>query len=302
MTTARLPDRGTPRPYSVRRMSVSAAASLALVLVMVVDHDAATVHAANMWGTLREPGQPAFIAGHRGDRATAPENTIPAIQAALDSSMEFVEVDVRKTLDGEPVLIHDETLERTTTGTGLVEERAWAELQGLDAGAWYAPEWAGTRIPHFDDFVDVFQISRKKALVELKGIWTEDELEPIVSEIYAAGVQDRIVFASFEIGTLHHLSRAAPNLPRVVLRRTLPADPVRLAHYYGAAAVMTRLAEVRDRPEVVDAMHAAGLGIMLYTLNSEESWAEALAHGVDGVITDEPSALDGWLAETAPGT
>ncbi|GAA1704109.1 glycerophosphodiester phosphodiesterase [Microcella alkalica] len=283
-------------------MSVSAAACIALVLVMVVDHDAATVHAANMWGTLREPGQPAFIAGHRGDRATAPENTIPAIQAALDSSMEFVEIDVRTTLDGEPVLIHDETLERTTTGTGLVEERLWAELRELDAGTWYAPEWAGTRIPHFDDFIDVFTISRKKALVELKDIWSEDELESIVSAIYVAGVQDRIVFASFEIGTLHNLARAAPNLPRVVLRRTLPADPVRLAQYYGAAAVMTRLAEVRARPEVVGAMHEAGLGIMLYTLNSEESWSEALAYGVDGVVTDEPSALDDWLAATAPGT
>lgn len=290
------------RPHSARRMLVSATATVALVLVMVVDHDAATVHAANMWGTLREPGQPAFIAGHRGDRASAPENTIPAIQAALDSSMEFVELDLQQTLDGEAVVIHDETLERTTSGEGVVAERTWAELQSLDAGAWYGAAFAGTRIPHFTDFVDVFQISRKKALVELKGIWSVDALEPVIAEIYAAGVQDRIVFASFEIGTLHNLVEAAPSLPRVVLRRVLPDDPVRLAHYYGAAAVMTRLAEVRDRPEVVEAMHAAGLGLLLYTLNSEERWTEALSYGVDGIITDEPSALDGWLAQTAPGT
>jgi glycerophosphoryl diester phosphodiesterase len=302
MTTAPASERRSSRPYSARRMLVSATATVALVLVMVVDHDAATVHAANMWGTLREPGQPAFIAGHRGDRASAPENTIPAIQAALDSSMEFVELDLQKTLDGEAVVLHDETLERTTNGEGLVVERTWAELQSLDAGAWYAPEFAGTGIPHFDDFVDVFQISRKKALVELKGIWSTDELEPVVAEIYAAGVQDRIIFASFEVGTLHHLIEAAPNLPRVVLRRELPDDPVRLARYYGAAAVMTRLAEVRERPEVVELMHEAGLGIMLYTLNSEERWGEALSYGVDGIITDEPSALDGWLAQTAPGT
>lgn len=297
MTTAR-----SHRRYSTRRVLASASATLALVIVMLVDHDAATVHAANMWGTLREPGQPAFIAGHRGDRTTAPENTIPAIQAALDSSMEFVELDLQKTLDGEAVVIHDETLERTTDGAGLVAEATWAELQTLDAGSWYAEAFAGTRIPHFDDFVDVFQISRKKALVELKGIWSVDELEPVIAEIYAAGVQDRLVFASFEVGTLHNLIEAAPNLPRVVLRRELPLDPVRLAHYYGAAAVMTRLAEVRERPEVVEAMHAAGLGIMLYTLNSEERWSEALSYGVDGIITDEPSALDDWLAATAPGT
>lgn len=242
------------------------------------------------------------VVAHRGGGTLAPENTLGALR--LGGAMGFggVEFDVMLTGDGTPVLIHDETLERTTDGEGLVAERTWAELQGLDAGAWYAPQFAGTRIPHFDDFVDVFQISRKKALVELKGIWSVDDLEPVVAEIYAAGVQDRLVFASFEVGTLHHLIEAAPNLPRVVLRRELPDDPVRLARYYGAAAIMTRLAEVRERPEVVETMHEAGLGIMLYTLNSEERWGEALAHGVDGIITDEPSALDGWLAQTAPGT
>jgi glycerophosphoryl diester phosphodiesterase len=290
------------RPYSPRRMLAAGTATIALVLVLIVDHDAATVHAANMWGALREPGQPAFIAGHRGDRATAPENTLPALQAALDSSMEFVELDLQKTLDGEAVVIHDETLERTTTGYGLVAEHTWEQLQGLDAGSWYSEKYVGTRIPHFTDFIDIFQISRKKALVELKGIWTQEEIEPLVREIYLAGVQDRIVFASFQVGTLHNLVLAAPNLPRVVLRRELPADPLRLVTYYGAAAIMTRLSEVRARPEVVDQMHDAGLGILLYTLNSQESWSEALAHGVDGIVTDKPSALDGWLAETAPGT
>lgn len=298
----RSPRRPSPRPYSTRRTIASAIATVLLVLVLLVDHDAATVHAANMWGALREPGQPAFIAGHRGDRSSAPENTIPALQAALDSGMEFVELDLQKTLDGEPVVIHDESLERTTNGAGLVAEHTWAELQQLDAGAWYAPAFTGVRIPHFDDFVGIFQSSRKKALVELKGVWTAAEIEPVVAEIYAAGVQNRIVFASFEGDTLHQLAAVAPSIPRVVLCSRLPDDSVRLAHTYGAAAVMTRLAEIRKRPEAVDAMHEAGLGLMLYTLNSEERWGEALSYGVDGIVTDEPSALDDWLASTAPGT
>jgi glycerophosphoryl diester phosphodiesterase len=66
--------------------------------------------------------------------------------------------------------------------------------------------------------------------------------------------------------------------------------------------VVTRASAIRERPEVVDDMHAAGLGVMVYTLNSTDTWAEARELGVDGIITDKPSRLDEWLAETAPGT
>ncbi len=307
---ARLP-RARParrRPaHPAHRTIAAAAATVALVLVMSVDADAASVHAASvqaqsMFGGLRQPGDAAFIAGHRGDRATAPENTLPAIAAVLESEMEYVEIDVQKSLDGEPVIIHDETVDRTTDGTGLVAELTWAQLSALDAGSWYAGEYAGTRIPHFDEFIALFRGSQKKALVELKGEWSVDEIRPLVREIYAAGVQSRIVFASFAFATMHHLVDAAPNLPRVIIRRDLQFDPVWLAEFYRAAAVLTRLQAVEEDPGVVDRMHEAGYGLLLYTLNSEERWSEALDYGVDGIITDEPSELDAWLANTAPGT
>lgn len=294
-----------PPHYRLRapRRSLGASiATIALVLVLVVNADAATVHAANMFGSLREPGEPAFIAAHRGDRTTAPENTLAAIAAVFDTRMEFVEIDVQKSLDGEPVLIHDEMVDRTTDGTGLVAELTWAELSALDAGSWYGREFTGTRIPHFDQFIALFRDSRKKALVELKGEWTVAEIRPLVSEIYAAGVQDRIVFASFAFATMHHLVDAAPNLPRVIISRDLKFDPVWLAEFYRAAAVLTRLQAVEADPGVVHRMHEAGFGLLLYTLNSEERWSEALAYGVDGIVTDEPSELDVWLANTAPGT
>ena len=290
------------RPYPVHRTICAFLATIALILVLVVNADAATVHAANMFGSLREPGEPAFIAGHRGDRTTAPENTLPAIAAVLDSGMEFVEIDVQKSLDGVPVLIHDEEVDRTTDGSGLVVELTWAELSALDAGSWYGAEFAGTRIPHFDQFIDLFRGSQKKALVELKGEWTVEQIRPLVSKIYSAGVQNRVIFASFAFATLHHLVEAAPNLPRVIIRKDLAFDPVWLAEFYQAAAVLTRLQAVEADPGVVNRMHEAGFGLLLYTLNSEERWSEALAHGVDGIVTDEPSELDAWLANTAPGT
>ena len=114
--------------------------------------------------------------------------------------------------------------------------------------------------------------------------------------------RNRVSFASFSKISLASLSEVAAAFPRIVLRKTLPKDPVALVQKYTASAIMTRTEELEQRPEVVEEMHDAGLGVLLYTLNDRQSWAEALALGVDGIATDRPSALDGWIAQTAPGT
>lgn len=293
------------RPESARKRNrafAAAALTIATVLVLILDPAAANVYAMNMFGTLRGPGEPAFVAGHRGDRSLAPENTIPALQAALDSSMTFVETDLQLTADGVPVIIHDPTVDRTTSGTGAVEDLTLAELKALDAGSWFSADFAGVTVPTFDEFLGIFSHSRKKALIELKGFWTADEVQIVTSLVYRAGVQDRVVFATFDFTTLRNIESVAPVFPRVIIRRELPEDPVALAEFYGAIAVLTSPKSVERAPEVVDLMHEAGIGILLYTLNSESRWSEALALGVDGIVTDKPSTLDKWLANTAPGT
>jgi len=288
--------------HPLRRGTASAIVTLALVAVLLLVPDAGRVSATSMIGALRAPGDPAFVAGHRGDRAHAPENTMPALERALASGLDFVETDVQLTADGVPVLMHDETVDRTTDGTGAVAELSLAEIRALDAGSWYDTEFAGTRVPTFDEFVAAFAGSRKKAIIELKGYWTPDGIGTLLDTIYLRGVQSRIVFASFDLTTVAHLADAAPDIPRAILKRDLPRDPVGLADYYGAIAIITTPASLEADPDAVERMHAAGLGVLVYTLNSEKRWSDALAFGVDGIITDKPSKLDGWIAKTAPGT
>ncbi|QNO38591.1 hypothetical protein H4J02_06215 [Protaetiibacter sp. SSC-01] len=289
--------------HPARRMVASAVVILALVAVLLLVPDAVRVYATNMMGSLRAPGEPAFIAGHRGDRAHGPENTMPALQKALQSRLEFVETDVRLTADGVPVLIHDDTVDRTTDGTGAVADLRLEQVRALDAGAWYGPEFAGTRVPLFDEFLDSLAVHRsKKALVELKGHWGPEGLRTVLDAIYLRGVQNRVVFASFNLTTVARLADTAPAIPRVIIKRDLPEDPVGLAQYYGAIAIITTPNSLESDPEAVARMHEAGLGVLVYTLNSEKRWSEALAYGVDGIITDRPSKLDGWIAATAPGT
>ncbi len=284
------------------RAVFAALTTTALVLIFVLNPDAALVYATNMFGALRTPGEPAFIAGHRGDRAHFPENTLPALQGVLDSDFDFVETDIQLTADGVPVLFHDLTIERTTNGEGLVSDFTLAEIKTLDAGSWYSSEFATVQVPTLDEFLEIFQSSKKKAMLELKGIWTEDQVRIVTSLIYARGVQDRVIFEGFDFETLEALQKAAPVFPRVLIQRYLPTDPVALANRFGAIAILTSPASLVDDPGAVEAMHEAGLGIILYTLNKKQTWSDALELGVDGIITDKPSSLDKWIAENAPGT
>jgi Glycerophosphoryl diester phosphodiesterase len=304
MTTLRAAVVPPPDARPLLRVGAAVLVTLASVAVLVLAPRATMAYAANPMGPLRGPGEPAFIAAHRGDRSAAPENTMPAFEAAVRSGSHFLETDVQLTADGHAVLMHDSTVDRTTDGTGAVADLTLAELRALDAGSWYGEAYAGTRVPTFDEFLDVLAASRPTttALVELKGAWTAEQVAGLVVAVNVRVLQDRIVFASFSPRTVDALREGAPAQPRVLIRRVLPLDPVAVAARFGASALMTRSSGLTARPDAVERMHEAGLSILLYTLNSEERWSEALARGVDGIVTDEPSALDEWIASTAPGT
>lgn len=286
------------------RSLFAAATTVGLVLIFILNPDAATSYAssANLFGALRTPGEPAFIAGHRGDRAHFPENTLPALQAVLDGEFDFVEADVQLSSDGVPVLMHDKTVERTTNGAGTVASLTAAQLGALDAGSWYSYEFAYTPVPTLEQFLGIFQNSSKKAMLELKGSWTPDQVRIVTALIYAYGVQNRVIFEAFDVETLESLRDVAPFFKRVIIQRDLPSDPVGLVNRLGAIAILTSASSLEKNPRAVEQLHDAGLRIVLYTLNAEDTWAEALALGVDGIITDKPSKLDRWIAENAPGT
>lgn len=289
--------------HPLARGSFAAALTVATVLVMVLVPDAVQAYAPNMIGALRAPGEPAFVAGHRGDRADAPENTMPAFEAAFANGLSVVETDVQLTADGVPVLLHDPTVDRTTNGSGAISELTIDEVEKLDAGSWFDKSFRGTRIPKLGEFLDLLAATpHTKALIELKEYWTRDDIRGVLDAIYLRGVQNRVVFAGFHLGTISNLRDEAAAIPRVIIRRDLPADPVGLAAYYGAIAIMTSPWSLETYPDAVADMHAAGYGVLVYTLNSEKRWTEATSYGVDGIITDAPSKLDGWLAATAPGT
>ena len=289
-----------PRPIIRASMAgVGVAAMAALLWTVSTPTD---VYAIDVFGALRQPGEAAAIIGHRGDRSMAPENTMPALELAMDD-LGYVETDVRLTRDGVPVLFHDTDLERVAGRHERIEDLDRAEAERLDVGAWYGDRWSGERVPTLDAFLGALaEREAARAFVELKAAWTPDEVRRVVDLVEVHGLRGRVVLQSFSIETLQSVQRVAPTVPRIMLIRELPADPVPLAEQLGVIGFGTTAASVTAAPGAVDLAHAAGIAVLCYTLNTQDTWEQVSALGVDGIITDQPSDLDAWIATTAPGT
>jgi glycerophosphoryl diester phosphodiesterase len=284
------------------RILLASVAVTATASALLIAATPTTASAVDVFGALRVPGEAAFIVGHRGDRAEAPENTMPSLELAMDE-LDFVETAVQLSRDGVPVLFHDTSLERVAGARSSIGDLDLDQLQRLDVGASYGAEYAGERIPTLDAFLEALaDRETARALVELKADWTVEEVRTVVDLIEGHGLRGRVVLQSFSLETLFAVQRVSPSTPRIMLIRELPAEPVPLAERLGVIGFGTTVASVTAVPDALEALHDAGIAVLCYTLNSHDHWQEVSALGVDGIITDQPSELDEWLAVTAPGT
>ncbi|WOF22538.1 glycerophosphodiester phosphodiesterase family protein [Microbacterium betulae] len=239
-------------------------------------------------------GQPLVIA-HRGNSSLAPENTLPALDSAARSGADLLEIDVDYTRDGEIVVLHDDSVDRTTDGTGNVRELTSSDVRALDAGGWFSPLYAGTPIPTLDDVLDFVTASDATLLLEFKSSWSERRIGEALALIESHGAEDRVIAQSFDTTTLASLRDAAPGLARMVLVDEID-DPVASAEEFDAIGVNPRGEDVLGRREIVDEIHDAGLLTYVWTVDDAQDWAGLADAGVDGIVTNRPDRLAGWLA------
>lgn len=271
------------------------AAFLVLLLVAALGANPYAAHASvlQLHGALNRP-EGVGIISHRGAAAIAPENTLAALDISLDRGVDFVEVDLRLTSDGVPVLMHDETVDRTTNGSGYLSRFTLAEVQALDAGGWFSADFAGERVPTLEEFLDVLAPTTSRALIELKGEWSDDRISEAVSLLTSRYLVDRVAFESFEVSNLERLERLAPAFARVMLTRSWDEATLDLAVELQASAIGAREKLFAKRPDLIETAQRLGIGTMVYTLNSKKKWKRATTHGVDLIITDNPLALEEW--------
>ena len=276
--------------------------AVASVVIAILGATPSRVSSTELLGDARTPGDAAFIASHRGGGATAPENTLPAIRAALSGGFDYVEVDVALTADRQPVLMHDAKVDRTTDGHGRLASMTLAEVRELDAGSWFDPEFEGTQVPTFTEFLDVLVESGHRAIIELKGLWDAEAVAAAIGEVAARDLERRVAIASFDARTLAHVSVASEIVPRLLILKNVPDDVVRAAAEAGVRGILVDRKAVVARPSIVDDVHAAGVRIVVYTLNRDSQWDEFTALGVDGIVTDDPGTLSRWQQATARGS
>ncbi len=275
------------------------ALALASVVIAALGVAPSAVSAQELLGSARAPGDRAFIAGHRGGAEAAPENTLPAIAHALDAGYDYVEVDLAVTADGHIVLMHDATVDRTTNGTGALAALTLAQVRALDAGSWFAAEFAGTAVPTAAEALDLLAARNGRALLDLKGEWDAGAAATLVEAIEGRGLARRVAIASFDARTLAHVAAESDEIVRMAIFKRLPDDVVEAVQQFGARGIIVDRKALTARPEIVDELHAARMRVVVYTLNTDRQWDAVTGLGVDGIVTDDPGMLQRWQGAVA---
>jgi glycerophosphoryl diester phosphodiesterase len=242
-----------------------------------------------MAGATQRGGEGAgpLVFGHRGASAHAPENTVLALRLAFALGADAVECDVQRSADGGLVIVHDDTLNRTTNGRGPVAARTLAELRALDAG------W-GQPIPTLDEVLDLCRILRRQVNLEVKAETTEAALTTSAAlEPALAALEEperrMVLVSSFELPAVEWLKRRLPWLRAATLHggnRWQRVDILGPALAMGAEAVHP--GRLLVTPEVVERAHGQGLRVHVWTANRWSTLRQLFAWGVDGVVTNYP--------------
>jgi glycerophosphoryl diester phosphodiesterase len=262
-----------------------------------------SVVTTNPW--LR-PHRPLSIA-HRGHSIEVPENTIEAYRRAIELGAEMIEADVHLTRDGHLIMLHDDTLDRTTTGRGAARDAALPEVQLLDAGSWMGPEFRGLRVPTTQAFLDLAEEAGIPVCLEVKGGDAREAdaiATALVHEVLRRDAVGWAFLSSYHHGALALAKQIAPDLLLAPERLPdhLPPDPpeaLRQARALGAPVLQHQYMHLSQ--ELVQALHDADIAIWSWTVNRPPDIAESIALGVDAVMGDDVTALQAALDRQSLG-
>ncbi|RDI48827.1 glycerophosphoryl diester phosphodiesterase [Aquicella lusitana] len=233
------------------------------------------------------------VIAHRGASAYAPENTLAAFIKAAQLGIKWVEFDVMQAASGEPIIFHDDLLDRTTDGKGEVSHYSYTYLQTLDAGRWFDSRFSGERIPTLLQTIKFLQEAKLSANVEIKAqsgheeklvIRVLDELAP-----YLHAAQPAILFSSFSLDALHFLRQHSPHCLMGLLLHEWEPDwqyvctSLQCISVHVNHEIMTR--EAAQKIKSMDKI------LLCYTVNDPARAAELYSWGVDAVFSDIPDRI-----------
>jgi glycerophosphoryl diester phosphodiesterase len=238
------------------------------------------------------------VIGHRGAAAYAPENTLAGFRKAKALGCRWVEFDVRLTADRQPVLLHDNRLERTTNGRGRVSALPLASVRRYDAGQWFHSSFAGERVPILEEALMLLAELGLGANVELKAPRGKEAVTgALVAELLArswCADPAHLLISSFQPAALTAARDRAPHIARGILFRRIPKNWRSVAAELGCVTIHAD--QQRLRPAVLSEIRRAGYPLLAYTVNDPERAKTLFDFGVKSVFSDVPDRLQGAAA------
>ncbi len=245
-----------------------------------------------------------IVEAHRGNSISAPENTLIAISQALELGVDRVEIDLQFTEDEKLAVIHDDTVDRTTSGKGKVAELSYDYIKTLDAGSWKNKQYKGERVPLLEE---VFELCKGKAMVNID-LKNADAVPSMAKTILDMNMENEVVITGKIPEATHAIRKSGANIT-MFYESSPEFNAARNAgNYAGAINIANKQARKTGLPgflfhqgwvskEIVYSAHLHGLAVNVYDVNTRESLKNMVNAGVNGIMTDDPKMVIDFLSE-----
>ncbi len=236
------------------------------------------------------------IIAHRGYSARAPENTLAALDAAVSAGADAVEFDIQTGGDGIPVLFHDAVLGRTTNGVGPVRRRTLSQMQALDAGKWFGPNFAGEKIPSLAEAFEHLSARVGRIYAEVKGFRELEDVDRMVRIAGVAGALRRTVFISMNWTLLDRMRTTTPGLAigYIVDDSGQVDEAIERAGGDAAAMIDFDAKLLLANPAIAQRAQAAGIDLAVWTVDDPEEATRLRDMGIHRITTNQVEALVDW--------
>ncbi len=236
----------------------------------------------------------AVVVAHRGAAGRAPENTLASVRAAIEDGTDWIEIDVQESADGEVVVVHDSDFMKLAGQPLKIWEGSLAQLQAIDVGGWFAPEYQGERVPTLSGVLREVSGSDANLMIELKYYGHDDRLEQrVIEAVETARMSDRVAVMSLSRAGIAKFRGLRPDWDAGLLAARAIGDLSRIDLDF--LAVNTGMAT----RSFVRRVQRSGRRVLVWTVNDPVSMSRMMSLGVDGIITDEPALAREVLRERA---
>ncbi|MCL5021270.1 MAG: hypothetical protein M1339_06375 [Bacteroidetes bacterium] len=243
-----------------------------------------------------------YVIAHRGISGKAPENTLSSFSRAVSTpGVKMIELDVRISQDDQIIVLHDRTLQRTSTGNGAARNYTLKELKEFDAGSWFHPSFASERIP---TLAEVLHLAKGKTWVNIelkRDLFSRAQdvfVQRVIETVRAAGIENEVLYSSFTHDLLAQVRRIEPKAVTGVIYniyRDFGRSPSKLAGRVHASVFVCAKHELRK--SMIRDARQHGLALYVYTLNSIQDARKMIQLGVDGIISDNADGIVAALGD-----